>query len=130
MSALNREYDDRSYCFGRLAAVYDIAERNTFPPNHFPEPLVCRLPEGFFINHPGEAMTKLEAHMNAGVWGKLKPASREFFRQEIAEILDKIDVTEEALTKPLNYHFTEGYYHERSWLRNRNKNKDGTENAE
>lgn len=129
MSALDRDYDNRSYCFGRIAAVYEIAERSTFSPKYYQEPLVFNFSEGFFIKHPGDALAKLEAHMCNGVWVKLNPASREFFRQEISDILDKLDAKEEIFTKPLDYHFTEGYYHERSWLRDQIKEKKDDRNA-
>lgn len=130
MSTLDREFTDRSYCFGRVAAVYEIAERNTFSPNYFPEPLACRMQEGYLIQHPAQALVKLENNMCDGIWEKLDPESREFFRQEIAEILGKMDATEETYAKPLDHYFVMGYFHERSWLREHNKIKWGVKDAE
>lgn len=116
---LDRENKDRSYCYGRLLAVYDWAEYSTYRPDEIRPTNAARL-QSNYIQKPEETMLVLQQ--------KIQPyyakdvVKSQLFIDEIGDILKTMDDREKSgALKPC---FVNGYHLERAYLKNHvNKNK-------
>ena len=82
---LETENRDRSYLFGRLLAIYEKVERATYSQTEKDrEPNAIRL-QSAFVNHPMQGWKTLN-DVVAPYFQMIKPGSREYYRNLIAEI--------------------------------------------
>ena len=113
---LDRENKDRSYCYGRLLAVYEKIERSTYKPDEFREPNATRL-QNSYVQHPVSTWLVLQQKVHP-YFEDLKPATREFYRSEIGAILRVMENADK--NESLGYLFGIGYFLEREELKKKN----------
>ena len=107
---------DRSYQFGRLLAVYEKMERDTFGANDTREPNAIRL-QSVYCNQPLHYAFELEKQMERAYLPRLKVSSRVFYKNLIGEIMEAIHKTPEHLwNAPLKDSYLIGYYLQRKEL--------------
>ena len=117
--ALDRKEQNRDYCYGRLLAVYEKIERSTYGKDENREPNAIRM-QSMYVQRPASTLALLE-QKSIPYLESLPPQKREFYRQEIGEILNLIGIDKE--NKALGYLYLTGYYAEREDLRWKNKAK-------
>lgn len=117
---LDLENRDRSYLFGRLLAVLEKVERVTYDRGESREPNAIRL-QSAYVNHPLKTWMILEDVLKP-YYQKLKPGSREYYKNIISEITG-LFVEEEPLflNQGLKETYLLGYYLQRAEL---NRKKD------
>ena len=123
--ALEPEKRDRSYQFGRLLAVLEKAERDTYDKDEKRETNAIRL-QPMFVRRPGTtAKTVLEQVKNA-YYPRLSVKSRNFYEILIGQIMEQIsERTEEKYDSPLTETYLLGYYLQKNALYT--KKQDDTE---
>lgn len=123
--ALEPDKRDRSYQFGRLLAVLEKAERDTYDTAEKRETNAIRL-QPMFVRRPGTtAKTVLEQVKNA-YYPRLPVKSRNFYEILIGQIMEQIsECTEEKYDAPLTETYLLGYYLQKNALYT--KKQDDTE---
>lgn len=117
---------NRSYLFGRLLAVYETVERRTYDPGETRDPNAIRLWSAY-TNNPMQTWNTLEKAVNP-YFQKLKPGSREFFRQQISTIVESFEENDPGwLNQKLDPDYLLGYYMQRAEFRK--KKADESESA-
>ncbi len=113
--ALDKQNRNRSYLFGRLLAVLEKIERDTYDSDEKREPNAIRM-QSVFVQRPAYAYGIL-ANQIIPYFQKLPfPGSRIKYRNLIDEILDTFDVTEFASNQKLEPIYLLGYSHQRNAL--------------
>ena len=124
---LHPQKADRSYQFGRLLAVFEKAERDTYSSSESREPNAIRM-LSVFSRRPLYAANELEKQLERAYFPRLKPAARSYYKKLIGEILEQIYATPESLwNTPLGETYLMGYYLQRNDLYT---SKKVTENEE
>ena len=124
--ALEPERKDRSYQFGRLLAVMEKAERDTYDSNDSREPNAIRM-QSIFCQRPLYASNQLEKQLERAYFPRLKPCSRIWYKNLIGQIMEAISTFPEVeWNKPLDDSYLMGYYLQRSALYTK-KNDNNTE---
>lgn len=125
LMALEPDKRDRSYQFGRLLAVLEKAERDTYDKDEKRETNAIRL-QPMFVRRPGTtAKTVLEQVKNA-YYPRLSVKSRNFYEILIGQIMEQIsECTEEKYDAPLTETYLLGYYLQKNALYT--KKQDDTE---
>ena len=127
--ALEPERKDRSYQFGRLLAVMEKVERDTYETSEGREPNAIRM-QSIFCQRPMYAANQLEKQLERAYFPRLKPGSRIWYKNLIGQIMENISAfPNEDWNKPLEDSYLMGYYLQRSVLYTR-KNNDETEEDE
>lgn len=117
---LDNNNNDRSYLYGRLLAIYEKVERQTFDENEKRDTNAIRL-QSAFVNHPKQTWDNLEKATNP-YFQKLKPGSREYYRNMVTKITTLFkDEDYPRLNDQLNENYLLGYYLQRAEL---NKGKE------
>ena len=122
---LDKSNNDRSYLFGRLLAVYEKIERNTFAKDEKREPNAIRM-QSAYVQHPMYVRKILE---NAIIpyMSHLGPGSRTFFKDIIEEItLQFKDEDINNMNKNLEDTYLLGYYLQRAELKDKGNSTKGT----
>lgn len=120
---LDQDNHDRSYLFGRLLAVCEKVERSTYERGESREPNAIRL-QSAYVNHPLQTWKILDGLLNP-YFQKLRPGSREYYRQLISEIIIALqDSDQNILNQGLKETYLLGYYLQRDAL---NKKKEAQE---
>ena len=129
---MNLEPDkkDISYQFGRLLAVLEKVERDTYDSDTDREPNAIRQ-QSVFCQRPMYAAANIEKQLERAYFPRLKSGSRIFYKNLIGEILNNIHSFPENLwNKPLKETYLMGYYLQRSALYTRKeKNMEEQENG-
>lgn len=115
---MNLEPDkkDISYQFGRLLAVLEKVERDTYETDTDREPNAIRQ-QSVFCQRPMYAAANIEKQLERAYFPRLKPGSRIFYKNLIGEILKTIhNFPENLWNKPLKETYLMGYYLQRSAL--------------
>ena len=125
--ALDPGKQDRSYQFGRLLAVMEKAERDTYGTNENREPNAIRQ-MSVFCRRPMYVTANLEKQLEQAYLPKLNPGSRVFYKNMIGQIMEEIDkFPENQQNRPLEPSYLMGYYLVRSALY---QNIDNEQNEE
>lgn len=113
---LEPDKQDRSYQFGRLLAVLEKAERDTFDSNEDREPNAIRQ-QSIFCQRPLYAAGNIEKQLEQAYFPRLKPGSRMFYKKLISQIMEQISVfPQDQWNQPLTETYLMGYYLQRSNL--------------
>lgn len=115
---LDRENKDRSYCYGRLLAVYDWAEYSTYRPDETRSTNAARL-QSNYIQRPEITLLVLEQKIQPYYAKNVEKS--QFYIDEISDILKTMEYGEKH--EALKPSFVNGYYLERAYLKN-HANKD------
>lgn len=114
--ALEPERKDRSYQFGRLLAVMEKVERDTYGSGESREPNAIRL-QSMFCRRPMQTAANLEKQLERAYYPRLKPGSRNWYKNLSGQILEMISTfPEEEWNKPLDSTYLMGYYLQRTAL--------------
>ncbi|MBP3672691.1 MAG: type I-C CRISPR-associated protein Cas8c/Csd1 [Oscillospiraceae bacterium] len=131
--ALEPEKLDRSYQFGRLLAVMEKVERDTYNGAEDREPNAIRL-QSVFCQRPMYASGNLEKQLERAYFPRLHPGSRIRYKNLMGQIMEKISAfPQEEWNNPLEDSYLMGYYLQRSALyapKNDNMEEKNNECAE
>lgn len=112
--ALEPEKMDRSYQFGRLLAVMEKVERDTYENDEGREPNAIRM-QSVFCQRPMYAANNLEKQLERAYFPRLRPSSRIWYKNLIGQIMERISsFPQEEWNKPLEDSYLMGYYLQRS----------------
>ena len=117
--ALEPERKDRSYQFGRLLAVMEKVERDTYGSSESREPNAIRL-QSVFCQRPMATAANLEKQLERAYFPRLKPGSRVWYKNLMGEIMDVISNFPGEENKPLDSTYLMGYYLQRAALYTKN----------
>jgi len=124
---LDKEKRERSYLFGRLLAVMEKVELDTYTEKEDREPNAVRM-QSAFCEKPYSCF-KLIHEMLAPYFAKLSPRRRSYYKRIIGEIVEKLaELDEKELNKPLREPYLLGYYLQRNDLYKSKKNSVEEEN--
>ena len=114
--ALEPERKDRSYQFGRLLAVMEKVERDTYGSGESREPNAIRL-QSVFCQRPMQTAANLEKQLERAYFHRLQPGSRIWYKNMIGQIMEMISACPgEDWDKPLDSTYLLGYYLQRAAL--------------
>ena len=114
--ALDEKMLDRSYQFGRLLAVLEKIERDTYSGEEKRETNAIRA-QAFYSNRPLTAFTQIMTSLKTGYYPRLSVGARTYYEKLIGEIMEKISLSGEgALDKPLTETYLMGYYLQKNAL--------------
>lgn len=107
---------DRSYQFGRLLALLEKAERDTFSGDETREPNAIRQ-QSIFCRRPLYAANIIESQLERAYFPRLSPGQRMFYKRLIGQVMEQIGkFPEEEWNQPLRETYLMGYYLQRSAL--------------
>ena len=107
---LEPEKKDVSYQYGRLLAVLEKAERDTFDANESREPNAMRL-QNAFTQRPMHTFRLILEQIKNGYYPKLSVGARRYYEMTIEEIVGRISEFADAeLNSPLKDSYLIGYY--------------------
>jgi len=120
---------NRSYLFGRLLAVAELAEGQTFTDSDDNRETSAQRLMSTFSRRPNSTWQIIRERLNPYLTklGK-SPARRKFYVKLIDEIMEHIDWNDPDLDKPLDPVYLIGYSHQRNAIFEKNKSKNKEEN--
>lgn len=121
--ALEPEKKDRSYQFGRLLAVMEKVERDTYDTNESREPNAIRM-QSVFCQRPMYAANSIEKQLEKAYYPRLKPGSRIWYKNLIGQIMEIISQFPGEENTPLGDSYLMGYYLQRSALYTKKANNE------
>lgn len=128
--ALEPDKKDRSYQFGRLLAVMEKVERDTYDSSEGREPNAMRL-QSVFCQRPMYVAGMLEKQLERAYFSRLKPGSRIWYKNLMGQIMDSISAfPQEEWNKPLGDSYLMGYYLQRSALYTKKTDNEMEENEQ
>lgn len=109
--ALEPERKDRSYQWGRLLAVMEKIERDTYDADEKKrEPNAIRL-QSVFVQRPGYAAKIIMDQLKTAYYPRLPVGSRIYYDRLIGEIMEQLSHLDAAdYNKPLTETYLPGYY--------------------
>lgn len=108
--ALEPEKKDRSYQYGRLLAVLEKAERDTYDSNEGREPNAMRM-QAVFSQRPQYAGRFLWEQVKKAYYPRLKPWQRAYYERLIGEIMEQLSqFPEQEMNQALGDTYLLGYY--------------------
>lgn len=114
--ALEPERKDRSYQYGRLLAVMEKVERDTYGSGESREPNAIRL-QSVFCQRPMQTAANLEKQLERAYFLRLSPGSRIWYKNLMGQIMEMIAACpSEEWDKPLDGTYLMGYYLQRAAL--------------
>ena len=115
---------DRSYQFGRLLAVLEKVERDTYGSDEGREPNAIRQ-QSVFCQRPMYAAANIEKQLERAYFPRLKPAFRAFYKNIISQIMEEIhQFPDSQWNQPLADTYLMGYYLQRGALYQSKKRHD------
>jgi CRISPR-associated protein Csd1 len=130
--ALEKNKEDISYQYGRLLAVFEKAERDTYDTGEGREPNAIRM-QAVFCQRPQYASRVIWEQLKKAYYPKLRPGTRAYYDKLIGEIMEEISkFPEEKYNRPLGDQYIIGYYLQRNELytKSRKDENDNIENRE
>ena len=122
---LDEENTDRSYLFGRLLAVAEVAEKNALGREADRPTNATRL-QSAFVNRPFSTWSNLKTALNPYMQ-RLSTASREFYENCIQDITCKFEASDfNNMDKSLNPEYLLGYYLQRRKLYEKKSDAKGS----
>ena len=116
--ALEPERKDRSYQWGRLLAVLEKVERDTYDADEKREPNAIRM-QSVFVKRPGYAFMVIMEQLKNAYYPRLHVRLRTKYERLIGEIMEQIHSSlkePEDYGKPLTESYLPGYYLQKSAL--------------
>ncbi len=128
--ALEKDKNDISYQYGRLLAVLEKAERDTYDNNESREPNAIRMQSAFCTRPAQTAKTVIE-QLKKSYLPRLAPRLRIYYDRLIGEIFEKIASHPEIQwNAPLKETYILGYYLQKNALYTKTKEMTETEESE
>jgi CRISPR-associated protein Csd1 len=120
--SLEEKSADRSYQFGRLIAIFEKIERDTYSDNEERETNAVRMLP-MFSQRPMETTRKVYEQLERAYVSRLRPSSREYYSKLIGQIMEQLSNTpDNEINKPLADTYLFGYYLQRNELYKSRKN--------
>ena len=116
--SLEKDRKDRSYQYGRLLAVLEKAEKDTYGSGESRETNAIRS-ISMFIQKPLHTTSMLIEQLKRSYFSKLTPAARAYYDKLIGEILENISEMEEN-NASLKETYVLGYYLQKNSLYTKN----------
>lgn len=124
--ALESEKKDRSYQYGRLLAVLEKMEADTYQKGEERETNAIRM-QNVFVQRPAYAAKIITEKLTSGYKSRLSSGSRVFYERLIGEIMAVISEFEEDYNKPLSEMYLLGYYLQRNEFYKKSEKVESTE---
>lgn len=122
--ALEPQKKDVSYLYGRLLAVFEKLERDTYDPNEQREPNAIRM-QSVFAKRPLYASRIIWEQLKKAYYPKLKPGARTKYDRIIEQIIQEISSFPQAeQEEALKDTYLFGYYLQRSALKTENSQEE------
>lgn len=126
--SLDKEKKDRSYQFGRLLAVMEKVERDTYT-DEGREPNAIRM-QSVFCEKPFHTTNIISGRLEP-YFNKLSPSSRAYYRSLIGKIMEELSNYDDAqINRPLGDTYLMGYYLQRNELYTSKSNETKEETEE
>ncbi|MDO5400912.1 MAG: type I-C CRISPR-associated protein Cas8c/Csd1 [Eubacteriales bacterium] len=119
---LDAKNKNRSYLFGRLLAIAEKVERDTYNSDENREPNAIRM-QTVFSRRPLYAWRILEERL-IPYYRQLSPGSRQYYKRLTGEIVTALTQSGEALDRPLEDVYLLGYYSQRQNFYKKNHNTE------
>ena len=123
--ALEPERKDRSYQWGRLLAVMEKIERDTYDKGEKREPNAIRI-QSVFVRRPAYAFKVVMEQLKTAYYPRLSVGARIYYDGLIEEIMEQLSMDMDNYAKPLTESYLPGYYLQKSALYAK-KNENETE---
>ncbi|MBP3918165.1 MAG: type I-C CRISPR-associated protein Cas8c/Csd1, partial [Clostridia bacterium] len=128
--ALEKDKNDISYQYGRLLAVLEKAERDTYNNGESREPNAIRM-QSVFCTRPAQTAKTVIEQLKKGYLPRLSQGIRIFYDRLIGEIYEKISAfPENQWNAPLKETYIIGYYLQKNALYTKNNDMTETEESE
>lgn len=128
--ALEPEKRDRSYQYGRLLAVLEKIEKDTYGSDERRETNAIRL-QSFYVQRPQEGFSQIMTQLKTAYYPRLSVGSRNYYDKLIGQIVEMIsDVSEHNIGDPLKETYLMGYYLQKNDLYSKKENKVDAEREE
>ena len=127
---LEPDRKDRSYQFGRLLAVLEKAERDTYEQEEKREPNAIRM-QSVFVQRPGYASKTIMEQVKNAYYPRLTNSQRTYYEKTIGEIMQILSETGEAeFNKPLKETYIMGYYLQKNlmYTKKTDENEEDSDN--
>lgn len=116
---------DRSAQFGRLLAVLEKVERDTYNKDEEREPNAIKL-QSVYCQRPLYAAYNIECQLERAYFPRLKPYKRMYYKDLIGQIMNEIkEFPREQWNLPLTETYLMGYYLQRNALLLKEDNTNG-----
>ncbi len=123
--ALEPERKDRSYQWGRMLAVMEKIERDTYDKGEKREPNAIRI-QSVFVRRPAYAFKVVMEQLKTAYYPRLSVGARIYYDGLIEEIMEQLSLDMDNYAKPLAESYLPGYYLQKSALYAK-KNENETE---
>lgn len=122
--ALEPNRKDRSYQFGRLLAVLEKAERDTYDDDSPARETNAIRMQQVYVQRPGYALKIIMERVKTAYYPKLKESSRGYYEKLIGEIMEQISqFPENEYDKKLSETYLLGYYLQKNELYSKKSEK-------
>ena len=118
--ALEPNRKDRSYQFGRLLAVMEKVERDTYEPGEKREPNAIRY-QSVFVKKPMDTTTRIMEKLKDAYYPQIKVMYRISYERLIGEIMNMISESSGNWDAPLEDTYLMGYYLQKRELYTKNE---------
>ena len=113
--ALDENLPDRSYQFGRLLAVLEKIENDTYK-DESRETNAIRA-QAFYVQRPLTAFSQIMTGLKTGYYPRLSEGTKIYYEQLIGSIMEKISILDNGeIDKPLKETYLMGYYLQKNSL--------------
>ena len=113
---LNENLSDRSYQFGRLLAVLEKIEKDTYKDGESRETNAIRA-QAFYVQRPLTASSQIITGLKTGYYPRLSNGAKVYYEQLIGSIMEKISTSNNnEIDKPLTETYLMGYYLQKNAL--------------
>lgn len=121
---------DRSYQFGRLLAVFEKIEKDTYGQNDDRETYAIRN-QSIYSRRPMATAKRIEEQLVRAYLRKLKPGNRVFYDKLVNEIYNEISqFPDNELNKSLSETYILGYHLQKNALYTKAEKLEGGESNE
>lgn len=125
--ALEPEKKNRSYQYGRLLAIMEKAERDTYDQGEKRETNAIRMQQ-LFVKRPAHVTTIIMEQLKNAYFPRLTVGTRNYYEKMIGEIFNQISECENwEIEKPLTEEYLMGYYLQKNALYTKKNNDTETE---
>lgn len=125
---LEPEKKIRSYQWGRLLAVLEKIERDTYDQDEKRETNAIRI-QSVFVQRPGYAFKLIMERLKSAYYPRLNVGARNYYENLIGEIMEQIILAsaDDEYGKPLTETYLPGYYLQKNALYTKKTNKEAEE---
>ncbi len=125
--ALETEKKDRSYQYGRLLAVLEKIEKDTYDNENNRTTNAMRM-QSVFVKRPAYAAKLIIEQLKNAYYPKLSFSGRTYYDKLIGQIMEVIsECGESEYNKPLTEAYLLGYYLQQNSLYSKKENKESEE---